>query len=399
MIARARTGLADTSLLDRTIMAPSLSPPAAPDADAVLAFIESLVAIESPTHHPSGVNAALDAVAAVFAGARARLTRLPCPGFGDMLEIRLHPERAGPGVLVMAHIDTVHPVGAIASALPMRREGDKLFGPGVYDMKGGLSLAVFAAKAILEGGRATRSPVTVLITPDEEVGSPGSRPHIEKLARENLAALVVEPARDGGKIVTARKGVGRFSVRAKGLPSHAGSYHAAGASAISEMARQIAILDGFTDYARGITVNVGRIEGGGAVNVTPEHCVADVDLRVCDAQAGEEMTARLHALKAVDPRVTLTVEGGMNRPAFARDKGIDALFDIARGIAADIGFDLVSAELVGGGSDGNFSIAVGTPTLDGLGVDGAGAHTNHEHMLISSIAPRLRLLQGLMERL
>mgnify|MGYP001203957076 CR=1 FL=1 len=372
-------------------------PPALDDA-AILAFVERIVAIESPTHHPRGVNAALDAAAALFSGTGAALRRIPCPGQGDMLEIRLHPGRPGPGVVVFAHMDTVHPVGALAATLKMRREGDKLYGPGIYDMKGGLALALFAAKAILDGQRATRGPVTVLITPDEEIGSPASRAHIEALARENRAALVVEPARDGGRIVTARKGVGRFVVSARGAPSHAGSKHGEGASAISEMARQIAIIDGFTDYARGITVNIGKISGGTAVNVTAEHCVAEIDLRVTDAKAGEEMTARFHALKPVDPRVTLSVTGEMNRPAFARDKGIDALFETARGIAAEIGFDLVSAPLAGGGSDGNFAVAVGTPTLDGLGVDGAGAHTNDEHILVSSIGPRARLLQALMER-
>ena len=368
------------------------------DDAAILAFIEKLVAIESPTDHPAGVDAALDAVAALFAGSGAKLTRLPCPGYGDMLEIAIHADRPGPGVLALAHIDTVHPVGTLACALKLRREGDKLYGPGVYDMKGGVTLAVFAAKAILDGGRATRGPLTVLITPDEEVGSPASRAHIEKLALENRAVLVVEPARDGGKIVTARKGVGRFTIRARGVPSHAGSYHQAGANAISEIARQIAIIDGFTDYGRGITVNVGKINGGSGVNVVAEDCVVEVDLRVCDAAAGEEMTARFHALKTHDPRVTLIIEGGMNRPAFARDAGIDALFDLAKGIAGEIGLELASCPLVGGGSDGNFSVAAGVPTLDGLGVDGAGAHTHHEHMLVSSIGPRALLLQGLMER-
>ena len=372
-------------------------PPALDDA-AILAFVERIVAIESPTHHPRGVNAALDAAAALFSGTGAALRRIPCPGQGDMLEIRLHPGRPGPGVVVFAHMDTVHPVGALAATLKMRRDGDRLYGPGIYDMKGGLALALFAAKAILDGQRATRGPVTVLITPDEEIGSPASRAHIEALARENRAALVVEPARDGGRIVTARKGVGRFVVSARGAPSHAGSKHEEGASAISEMARQIAIIDGFTDYARGITVNIGKISGGTAVNVTAEHCVAEIDLRVTDAKAGEEMTARFHALKPVDPRVTLSVTGEMNRPVFASDNGIDALYETARGISAQIGFVLVVARLAGGGSDGNFAVAVGTPTLDGLGVDGAGAHTNDEHILVSSIGPRARLLQALMER-
>lgn len=378
---------------------PAPLPASLVDEAQVLAFIETLTAIESPTSHPAGVNVVLDVVAAAFAGTGAALTRTPRPGFGDMLEVRLHPGRADPGVLVLAHADTVHPLGAIASTLRLRREGDKLYGPGIYDMKGGLALAVCAAATILRAARATKRPVTLLFTPDEEVGSPASRARIEALAREASHVLVVEPARDGGKIVTSRKGVGRFVVRTKGVPSHAGSYHQAGASAVAEMARQIVAIDGFTDYARGITTNIGLVSGGSGVNVIPEHCVAEVDLRVCDAAAGEEMTARFHALRAQDPRVSLTVEGGMNRPAFARDAAIDALFEHARRIAAEIGFDLVSSGLVGGGSDGNFTVAQGVPTLDGLGVDGAGAHTNDEHMLVSSIVPRSLLLQGLMERL
>jgi glutamate carboxypeptidase len=369
------------------------------DEARTLALIEALTAIESPTSHPAGVDAVLDVIARVFEGTGARLTRHGCSGYGHMLEIRLHPERNEPGVLVLAHADTVHPLGTISSTLRLRREGDKLYGPGVYDMKGGLALAVEAAAAILRQARATRLPVTLLITPDEEVGSPASRARIEELARASRYVLVPEPARDGGKIVTARKGVGRFTLTTTGVPSHAGSYHRQGASAIAEMARRVVEVEGFTDYDRGVTVNVGLLRGGSGVNVIPERCVAEVDLRVCDAASGDEMTARFLALKSSDPRVRLEVEGGMNRPAFARDAGIDALFDAASAIAAEIGFELVSAGLVGGGSDGNFTVAQGTPTLDGLGVDGAGAHTNDEYMFVSSIAPRQLLAQGLMERL
>jgi glutamate carboxypeptidase len=370
------------------------------ETEFCLDLIRELVAIESPTSHPAGVQHVLDAVAEVFAGTRARVIHTATTErYAGLLEIRLDPDRDEPGVLVLSHADTVHPVGAIETTLKMRHEGDRLYGPGVYDMKGGLVLAVAAARRILDQGRRTRLPVTLLVTPDEEVGSPVSRARIEELARANRYALVTEPARDGGKIVTARKGVGRFVLTATGLPSHAGSYHEKGASAVREIARQIAAIEDFTDYARGITVNVGIVSGGTAVNVIPETAVAEIDLRVCDAAAGEAMERRFRAIAPVDPRVRLAIEGGMNRPAFARNAGIDALFERARAIAAEIGFDLVSSGLVGGGSDGNFTVTQGTPTLDGLGVDGDGAHTNHEHMLISSIAPRSLLLQGLMERL
>lgn len=370
------------------------------DVEACLALVCDLAAIESPTSHPEGVARLLDACAARFAGTRAAIARRPTrPGFADMLEIRLDPQREEPGVLVLSHADTVHPVGTIGSTLKLRREGDRLYGPGVYDMKGGLALALAAARRILDQDRPTRLPVTLLITPDEEVGSPVSRARIEELARANRYALVTEPARDGGRIVTARKGVGRFRMRARGAPSHAGSYHAEGASALSEIARQIVALDAMTDYARGVTVNVGLASGGTAVNVVAEHAGAEIDLRVRDAADGAAMEAAILGLKPRDPRVELTIEGGMNRPAFARDGAIDALFSRARAIAAEIGFDLQSAEMTGGGSDGNFTVAQGAPTLDGLGVDGAGAHTNAEYMLVSSIAPRSLLLQGLMERL
>jgi glutamate carboxypeptidase len=377
-----------------------LPPPAAIDVEAVLALIERLAAIESPTSHPPGVEAMLDAVAGHFAGTGAAITRTPTRvGFADLLEIRLDPQRAAPGVLVLSHADTVHPVGTIGTTLKLRREGDRLYGPGVYDMKGGMAIALAAARRILDGGRATALPVTLLITPDEEVGSPVSRARIEELARASRYVLVTEPARDGGKIVTARKGVGRFRMSARGAPSHAGSYHAEGASAVSEIARQIVALDALTDYARGVTVNVGLVEGGSAVNVVAEHASAQIDLRVRDGADGAALEAAILGLKARDPRVELTVTGGMNRPAFARNAAIDALFERARAIAAEIGFDLHSAGQTGGGSDGNFTVAQGAPTLDGLGVDGAGAHTNAEHLLISSIAPRSLLMQGLMERL
>ena len=210
---------------------------------------------------------------------------------------------------------------------------------------------------------------------------------------------MTEPARDGGKIVTARKGVGRFTVKARGAPAHAGTGHQKGSSAIRAMARIITEIESFTDYERGITTNVGLVTGGIGVNVIPEHCTIDVDLRVCDTAAGEEMVKRFHALATTQPGITLTVTGEMNRPPFARDAKIDELFGKASAVAERIGFALESVPLTGGGSDGNFTAALDVATLDGLGVDGDGAHTNHEHILVSSIAERTCFMQGLIETL
>ena len=373
---------------------------AAVDADAVLDMIRRIVEVESPTSDKAGVNRVLDMLAAHFNGTGAMIERLPTPdGYGDMLRVRSDPARQARGILVLAHVDTVHPLGTLKGALPYRRDGDKVFGPGIYDMKGGVILAVAAFQRIVAAGRRTPLPVTFLFTPDEEVGSPVSRQMIEDEAVKNKYLLVVEPAREGGKIVTARKGIGRFIIKTKGRPAHAGSAHDKGRNAIRGMAEIILKIEGFTDYGRGITTSCGLIRGGTAANTIPEDCVMEADLRVCDRAAADEMVARFHGLTCSNPDVSVQITGGLNRPPFARDEKIDALFQVAHGLAKDIGFELVSYPLAGGGSDGNFTVERGIATLDGLGVDGADAHTHQEHMLYSSIAPRLRLLQGLMETL
>jgi glutamate carboxypeptidase len=298
----------------------------------------------------------------------------------------------------MSHLDTVHPLGTLERDLPVRVDGDRLYGPGVYDMKGGAWLALKAFKEVALKGTASR-PLVFLVTPDEEIGSPITRPMIEDLGKKAAFALVTEPARDGGKIVTSRKGVGRFDVHVEGRPAHAGSRHADGRSAIREAARQILTVEGMTDYTRGVTTTVGMIQGGSAMNTIPQHCRFGVDLRVQTVAEGEEFEAAILGLKAWDPDVRVTVTGGMNRPPFERTEDVVKLFQHAQKLAAEIGFDLHDVPRTGGGSDGNFTAALGTPTLDGLGIDGDGAHTLDEYGLLSSIEPRRKLMARLLETL
>lgn len=370
------------------------------DSSAILADIESIAAIESPTSDVAGVNRVLDAAAAWFEGTGAAIERFAIDDrFGDMLRVRCNPERNEPGILVLSHVDTVHPLGTLASQLPIRREGDKMFGPGVYDMKGGLVLAVAAWRSLARAGLRTPLPVTFLFNPDEEVGSVGSRKHIEAEGDRSRYVLVTEPKRGGGRIVTERKGTGRYVIRARGRPAHAGAAHHKGRSAIRAMARIILEVEGFTDYKRGITTNVGLVSGGTGVNVIPEHCTINADLRVTDLAAAAEMQERFRALGSAEKDVEVTVTGGLHRPPLVRGPHVEALFAQAVAVADRIGLRLESDGLSGGGSDGNFTAARGIPTLDGLGIDGDGAHTHNEHALVSSIEPGTRLMQGLMATL
>jgi glutamate carboxypeptidase len=366
-----------------------------PSLDTLFTWIRT----ESPTHDRAGVNLMMDLVIAQMQDAPVAVERIAGEqGLGDTLVLRAGPQTSEPGILVMSHLDTVHPLGTIERDLPLRTEGDRLYGPGIYDMKGGAWFCLEAFKEVARKGTAAR-PMVFLVTPDEEIGSPTTRPIIEELARRSAYALVTEPGRDGGKVVTSRKGVGRFDVHVEGRPAHAGSRHQDGRNAIYEAARQILAVEALTDYQRGITTTVGMVSGGTAANTIPQHCSFPVDLRVETVADGEALTRTILGLQAQNPDFKVTASGGMNRPPYERSEGTSRLFDHAKSLAAEIGFDLVSAPRAGGGSDGNFTAALGIPTLDGLGIDGDGAHTLHEYGLISSIAPRQKLMMRLLETL
>jgi glutamate carboxypeptidase len=367
------------------------------DTQAMLSELRGWVEIESPTTVPQAVNRMVDQVERAYQGTGAVLERIAGrDGFGDHLIARSSWGTANRGILVLSHLDTVHPIGFI-ERLPFRIEGDVAYGPGIYDMKGGAFLAFHAFREMARLGTGGPLPLTQLFVSDEEVGSPTSRELIEREARNAKYVLVTEPAREGGKIVTARKGTARFEVRVKGQAAHSGSRHQDGRSAVRELAHQILAIEAFTDYGRGITTNVGVISGGTRANVVPEEAVAEVDMRVASPAQAEEMVARMLSLAAHEEGVAVTVTGGMNRPPYEKDERIAELFNHARTLAAKIGYTLEDLK-TGGGSDGNFTAAMAA-TLDGLGVDGKGGHTPYEQINISSIAPRSELLYRLFETL
>jgi glutamate carboxypeptidase len=369
------------------------------DVGRIVEGIRQWVEIESPSSDIRGVNAVIDCIAASVEGLPIRTERISgAPHYGDVLVLRSRQSAEGGGILVLSHVDTVHPVGMLSGALRFRREGDHLYGPGIYDMKGGAYLAFEAFRTVVQAG-THRLPLVFLFTPDEEIGSPFSRLLIEREARQARFALVTEPARDGGKVVTSRKGVGRFEAVATGVPAHSGTRHPEGHSAIAEMARQVLAIEAMTDYSRGITTAVGMISGGTAANVIAQHCRISIDLRVRDEVDGRALEAAILGLKSIDRAVELVVAGGINRPPYRKSAGTDALFRHARTLAAALGFALVEAPMAGGGSDGNFTAALGLPTLDGLGIDGEGAHTDWEHAFVSSIEPRMLLMRRLFETL
>lgn len=372
-------------------------------AREVLDGVRGWIEIESPTDAPNAIARMADRIAADYRVIGARVERTAGrDGFGDHLlatEDRLCPAAArdGPGVLLLSHYDTVHPLGTLNGPLPFRIEGNRAYGPGAEDMKGGAYLALAAVRQLAREGRRTPLPIRHLLVSDEEMGSPTSRALIEAEAQRARFVLVTEPARSGGKVVTARKGIAGFVLTARGRPAHAGVEHHLGRNAIREIARQVEALEAMTDHARDLTVNVGLIRGGSRVNVVPDFAQIEVDVRMPNPAIGEEIERRIRALVPHDPDVALVMEGGVNRPGYEKSPEIAALFEHARDLAAEIGFELEDLK-TGGGSDGNYTAAF-APTLDGLGVDGDGGHTLEERLYISSIEPRLRLLMRLMETL
>jgi glutamate carboxypeptidase len=367
------------------------------DSKAILEGIRRWVEIETPTDAPAEVNKLVSTVADGYRDLPVSIERVPGrDGCGDHLLARSAWGQDAPGILVLSHLDTVHPIGFIGR-LPFRIEGDSAFGPGIYDMKGGAYLAHHAFRQICASGERSPLGITQLFVSDEEIGSPTSRALIEAEGRKAKYVLVTEPAREGGKIVTGRKGVARFEVFITGVPAHAGSRPQDGRSAIRELANVIQTLEAMNDLKRGITVNVGVVKGGTRPNVIAEEAYAEVDLRVPTIANAEEMVSKILNLKSQTEGVSVRVTGDLNRPPYEKSNAGAALYEHAKTIAAEIGFDLVDMS-TGGGSDGNFT-APHTATLDGLGVDGKGAHTHYEQMYISSIEPRARLLHRLYQTL
>jgi glutamate carboxypeptidase len=367
------------------------------DSGTILDGIRRWVEIETPTEAPEQVNRLVALVADGYRDLAAHVERVGGrDGRGDHLIARSAWGQDAPGILVLSHLDTVHPLGFI-ERLPFRIEGDSAFGPGIYDMKGGAYLAYHAFRQLCAGGERSPLGITHLYVSDEEIGSPTSRSLIEKEGERAKYVLVTEPARDGGKVVTGRKGVGRFEVFIKGVPAHAGSRPEDGRSAIRELANVIHTLEALNDPTRGITVNVGVVKGGTRPNVIAEEAYAEVDLRAPSVAAADELVEKILGITSRSEGVSVTVAGELNRPPYEKSNAGAALFEHARTLAAELGFELVDT-FTGGGSDGNFT-AAHTATLDGLGVDGKGAHTHYEQLYISSIEPRARLLHRLFQTL
>jgi glutamate carboxypeptidase len=367
------------------------------DPKIMLDGIRRWVEIETPTEAPCQVNKLVSLVADGYRDLPVAIERIPGrDGRGDHLIARSTWGQDAPGILVLSHLDTVHPLGFI-ERLPFRIEGDSAFGPGIYDMKGGAYLAWHAFAQLCAAGERTALGITHLYVSDEEIGSPTSRALIEAEGHKAKVVLVTEPARDGGKIVTGRKGVARFEVYVTGVPAHAGTRPEDGRSAIRELANVIQTLEAMTDLRRGVTVNVGVVRGGTRPNVIAEEAYAEVDLRVPTIADADELVPKILNLKSRSEGVTVKVVGELNRPPYEKGNAGAALYEHAKMLAAEIGFDLVDT-FTGGGSDGNFTAAF-TATLDGLGVDGKGAHTHYEQLYISSIEPRARLLHRLYQTL
>ena len=307
-------------------------------------------------------------------------------------------KRRDGGILALAHSDTVWPLGTLPQ-MPFRNRQGRLWGPGVLDMKSGIAFFLFAVQALRELDVAAGRRVVLQVNSDEEVGSESSRTLTEETARSSAAVLVLEPGTGlAGKIKTARKGVGDYTVTVKGRASHAGVDFQNGASAIVELARQIERIAGFTRMDRGITVNPGVVSGGTRTNVVAAEARAEVDIRVARLKDAPALDKKFHGLRPFDKRCTIHVEGGLNRPPMERSPGIRKLFEVARGCARELGVQLEESS-TGGGSDGNFTAALGIPTLDGLGGVGEGAHAINESILIDRIADRTALLAMLLARL
>lgn len=357
-----------------------------------------MVECESPSDDARSVNRFTDLAAASLKGL-GKVRTFPGGRFGRHLRAELALPGPGKkkdgGLLVLGHSDTVWPRGTLAG-MPYKEKAGRLWGPGVYDMKSGIAFFLYAVHTLRELDVPVSRPVTLQLNSDEEVGSDSSRPLTEDAARRSAAVLVLEPGTGlTGKLKTARKGVGDYTVRVRGRASHAGVDFENGASAILEVARQVEKIARFTELKRGITVNPGVILGGTRTNVVAAEAEVQVDIRFARGRDAGAIDRKFHALRPFDKRCSLSVEGGLNRPPMERTAAIGKLFRQARGFAAELGVDLEESA-TGGGSDGNFTAALGIPTLDGLGAVGEGAHASNESILVGRIADRTALLAMLL---
>jgi glutamate carboxypeptidase len=374
-----------------------MNPNALPfDADTMLAGLRPWIECESPTFDSAAIGRMMDLASRDLLIAGARVERIPGRmGFGDCVRASFPHASTEPGILVMGHMDTVHPVGTLAK-LPWKREDGRCYGPGIQDMKGGNYIALEAIRQLARAGIATKLPVTVLFTCDEEVGSPSTRDLIEAEASRHKYVLVPEPARPDGGVVTGRYAIARFNLEATGRPSHAGARLADGRSAIREMARQlIAIEEMTTDDC---TFSVGVINGGQWVNCVTTTCTGEALSMAKRQDDLDRGVAAMLGRRATGNDTEFKVTRGVTRPVWEPDSKGMALYDTARSLAQSLGFDITS-QSSGGGSDGNFTGALGIPTLDGLGVQGNGAHTLTEHIMIDSLIVRGKLMAGLLATL
>ena len=362
--------------------------------DETIAMIREIVEIESPSY-----DVERSKLVALWIENEARklpldleIERVSADKCGDHILIRAFPELDG-NILLLGHTDTVHPVGTKVLN-PTRVEDGKFFGCGIFDMKSGIVLMLEALGYVAASGKRPTHSVTILLSCDEEVGSFTGRELVEREAQKATACFVVEPSA-AGRVKTGRKGTGMFTLKAQGVPAHAGLEPERGASAILELARQIEVLHSLGDLRAGTTVNVCTVRGGTTTNVIPEHAECSVDVRFTSATEAERIDKAVRGLKAFDDRVRLDITGGVNRPPMERTAAVEALFEKAKTIAAGFDYDLGETQ-VGGASDGNFVAALGVPILDGLGIAGDGAHRLDEHILIDDIAKRATLVTSLL---
>ncbi|HEV2465083.1 MAG TPA: M20 family metallopeptidase [Acidobacteriaceae bacterium] len=361
-------------------------------------LLQTLVEVESPSDDKAAVDRCLELVADAAAGVGGKLRRHRRRDAGDILEVKFAPvgrnRRGEKLILLLGHLDTVWPMGTLKE-MPFRLAQGRAWGPGVYDMKAGVAMALTALELLQAEGLLSR-PVTLLLVGDEETGSHASRELTEKTAQQCERVYVLEPAQGlEGAYKTARKGVANYSVQVEGVAAHSGVNFEKGHSAISELARQVGVIESFTDLARGITVNVGTIQGGTRSNVVSAHASAEVDVRIARAADFSRLDRKLSGLRVQDKKCVMKIEGGLNRPPMERTKATAALYGRAAEIAAQMGFTLGEAA-TGGGSDGNFTSAMGIPTLDGMGAVGEGAHARNESVILRELAPRTALLAAML---